>query len=205
MGLNITFIILMVIIFYFAVVLHEVSHGLVALFLGDHTARVAGRLTLNPMAHIDPLGTIIFPLLLILSGSRFIVGWAKPVPVNFMNLHNPKRDMIWVGLAGPATNFFIAVLLALILKILPVLSLKTVFFLKLAIYINLLFAIFNLIPVPPLDGSRIMTGLLPPRIAVAYASLEPIGIVILVFLLFAGLFHRVLLPAVKIIIRILGV
>lgn len=167
-------------ILFFAVVIHECAHGWVALKLGDPTAKLAGRLTLNPLKHIDPVGTIIVPFLTHIFGG-FLVGWAKPVPVNFMNLNHPKRDMIWVALAGPAINVAIAVLASLARKLNPS-------FFDTVIIINLMLAVFNLTPIPPLDGSRIVTGLLPNDLARSYVRLEPFGFIIIIILLQAGLF-----------------
>ena len=162
----------------FAVILHECAHGWVALKFGDPTAKMMGRLTLNPLRHIDPIGTILVPIV-----SRLILGfpfgWAKPVPVNFMYLRNPKRDMIFVALAGPAVNMAIAVAASFFL------ALDQNFF-SLMIMVNLMLAIFNLTPVPPLDGSRILTGLLPTPLARKYAQLEPFGFIIVIVLLKSG-------------------
>ena len=149
-----------------AVVVHEVSHGWAALALGDRTALTAGRLTFNPFKHMDPIGTLILPLLLTLLRSPFVFGWAKPVPVNFAALRHPKRDIFWVGAAGPAANFLLAIAAAFFLKTiggsLPPWGIAAV---KYLILINLVLGLFNLIPIPPLDGSRILTGLVPSRFA----------------------------------------
>ncbi|MCK5581680.1 MAG: site-2 protease family protein [Candidatus Omnitrophica bacterium] len=177
-------IIQVVFVLFFSVVLHECAHGWVAYKLGDPTAKLAGRLTLNPIKHIDPFGTIILPVMLKLMG--FLpLGWAKPVPVNFLRLRNPKRDMIFVALAGPATNIVLAVVAVQFLKlgVYPLLN----EFLLTVIFINLLLAIFNLVPVPPLDGSRIVMGLLPPQIARSYAQIEPFGLLVVIILLNLGL------------------
>jgi len=176
----------------FAVTVHEYAHGWVAERRGDSTARLSGRLTLNPIAHIDPVGTIIFPLFLYITQvhimkveTPLIFGWAKPVPVNFRNLRNPKQDMIAVGLAGPLANIILAILCTLFLRagiIEPYTFIGKL--LGFGIFINLLLAVFNLIPIPPLDGSRILTGLLPPQLARTYNKLERFGFIILLFALF---------------------
>ena len=192
-------------IFLFAIIIHEIAHGWVAYKLGDPTAKYAGRLTLNPMAHIDPFGMILLPLILTMMGSPVIFGWAKPVPVNFWNLKNPRRDMIWVGLAGPLANIIFAFALSLFLKIninLPAL----IFSILIAgIYVNLVLAVFNLIPIPPLDGSRVVVGLLPRELAVRYIRLERFGIPLIFLLMFMGLFNYLIRPIVQILANLLGV
>lgn len=192
-------------IFLFAIIIHEIAHGWVAYKLGDPTAKYAGRLTLNPMAHIDPFGMILLPLILTMMGSPVIFGWAKPVPVNFWNLKNPRRDMIWVGLAGPLANIILAFALSLFLKIninLPALIFNI---LIVGIYVNLVLAVFNLIPIPPLDGSRVVIGLLPRELAVRYIRLERFGIPLIFLLMFMGLFNYLIRPIVQILANLLGV
>ncbi|MBI3991427.1 MAG: site-2 protease family protein [Candidatus Omnitrophica bacterium] len=182
-----------IVAFGIALTIHEYSHGRVAYALGDTTAKDAGRLTLNPLAHIDPVGTVIVPLLLAFLPPHQPFGWAKPVPVNFYNLRNPHRDMIWVGLAGPASNFIMAILISLPLRFnwLSGSGLFGLFLLTLAL-INLILGVFNLIPIPPLDGSRVLTGLLPLEYARAYSRLEPFGFIILLAMLWFGLIGNVL-------------
>ncbi len=183
--------------FLVAVVFHEVSHGVVANFLGDPTARLAGRLTLNPLKHIDPFGTILLPLFLRLVHSPFVFGWAKPVPVNYSNLRHPKRDMFWIGAAGPAANFLLAGAAALLLKIGgPAIPSWAALLLQYLALINLVLGIFNLLPVPPLDGSRLLVGLLPVPWAVRVLRLERWGILILMGLLYFGVVERLVWPAV---------
>lgn len=194
-------------ILFLSVVVHEYAHGWVAYQLGDPTAKLAGRLTLNPLKHIDPVGTVFLPGVLIamrlMDMGTPVFGWAKPVPVNFARLHHPKRDMIWVGLAGPAVNILLAVLFSLLLKSEMPLSLKGIT--EFAVFINLLLAIFNLIPIPPLDGSRLVMGVLPRTWAVRYGRLEPYGIFIVIMLIYLRLFDLVLLPLVDMGLGLLGV
>lgn len=185
-------------VFMVAVVIHEVSHGWVALYLGDPTARMSGRLTLNPLKHIDPMGTILLPLLLFLWRAPFVFGWAKPVPVNPQLLRHPKRDMIWVGAAGPAANFLLALLAAIILRFLePFLSPWAVTLAKYLILISLLLGVFNLLPIPPLDGSRILAGILPPSWARWVLKWEGFGVLILVVLMGWGVTGRIIFPIVE--------
>lgn len=181
----------------FAVVCHEVAHGFIAWHFGDPTARMLGRLTLNPLRHIDLMGTIVVPVLLILSHSGILFGWAKPVPVVFQNLRNPKRDMIWVAAAGPITNILLATVSAFALRAIiyftnpassgsPQIMLiePVVLMLSYSVYINLLLAIFNMLPLPPLDGGRVLVGLLPVRPSNALARVEPYGFIILIAVVF---------------------
>ena len=184
-------------LFMMTVVIHEVSHGVVANLLGDPTARDAGRLTLNPLRHIDPFGTLLLPLLLRLIHSPIVFGWAKPVPVDYRNLRHPKRDMFWIGAAGPAANFAMAAAAALLLRAGgAAFSPMIVSLLKTLAVINLSLGMFNLLPVPPLDGSRVLAGLLPVRWAVEVLRLERWGILILVGFLYLGVVERVVWPAV---------
>jgi len=188
-----------------AVVIHEYAHGWVAWKLGDSTAKRAGRLTLNPMAHIDPIGTIFLPMILLVTHSPVVFGWAKPVPVDFRSLNNPKKDMVWVGLAGPTANIIMAVLLSFVLKFFTLTgSPLFMAILSSAILINLVLAVFNILPIPPLDGSRVAMGLLPPDIAMQYAKLEPYGFIIIFGLLYLGIVGRVIWPLVMYLAQTLG-
>ncbi|NQV04254.1 MAG: site-2 protease family protein [Candidatus Omnitrophica bacterium] len=192
-------------IFFFAVIIHEYAHGWIAWKLGDSTAKAAGRLTLNPLAHIDPLGTIFLPLILLVSNSPIVFGWAKPVPVDFHNLDNPKKDMVWVGLAGPTANVLFAIFLSFILKLSMGASPLFLAVLTSGILINLVLAIFNMLPIPPLDGSRVIMGILPVDLARRYAKLEPYGFIIIFGLLYLGVIRSVIWPLVMHFSQLLGV
>jgi Zn-dependent protease len=186
----------------FAITLHEAAHGYVARHFGDMTAHAQGRISLNPVRHIDLVGTIIVPLVILaLSGGRFFFGWAKPVPVNYSALRSPKRHMMWVAAAGPAANLAMTVMWVIVLKL--ALLLPTNFFtepLRLmaeaGILVNLIFMFLNLLPILPLDGGRILAGLLPNRIAWQYARLEPWGLPLLVVLLVTNVLDFVLVPLI---------
>ncbi|WP_285414617.1 site-2 protease family protein [Variovorax sp. efr-133-TYG-130] len=175
----------------FAITVHEAAHGYVARYFGDNTAEVMGRVTLNPMKHIDPIGTILMPLMLYFATSgAFLFGYAKPVPVNFGRLRHPKRDMVWVALAGPASNFIQAILWALVLIALVAAGIDETFFIKMAqggVLVNLVMWAFNLFPLPPLDGGRVLAGLLPNGTAQNFlARIEPYGFFIVMALVLAG-------------------
>jgi Zn-dependent protease len=175
----------------FAITVHEAAHGYVARYLGDNTAYVLGRVTLNPLKHIDPVGTILMPLLLYFATSgAFLFGYAKPVPVNFNRLRNPKRDMVWVALAGPASNFIQAIIWALFFVGLRAGHIDEPFFIKMAqggVLVNLVMWAFNLFPLPPLDGGRVLAGLLPRGGAQDFLSrIEPYGFFIVMGLVIAG-------------------
>ncbi len=185
-----------------ALTLHELAHGLVAYRLGDPTAKNAGRLTLNPLSHLDPLGTIAFFFI------KF--GWAKPVPVNPGYFRNPKQGMLWVALAGPVTNLALAVISAIVAKTVwlaaatlpypPAMEAILVPFnamLIASVWINLVLCIFNFLPIPPLDGSRILTGLLPDNLARSYQKLERYGFIIILLLAFSGVLSKAILPIIK--------
>lgn len=188
-----------------AITLHEVAHGYVAYKCGDTTAKMFGRLTLNPIRHVDPVGTILLPILIgVLTHFNFVIGYAKPVPVNWNQLRNPKRDMILVALAGPSANFLMAFLWAGCFKIATLLhpqsSTIALFLLVTAragMIINLVLAFLNLIPLPPLDGSRVVSSLLPPRAAMTYARVEPFGFLILVILIFTNVLGYILIPLIN--------
>jgi Zn-dependent protease len=186
-----------------AIVLHEVAHGWVADKLGDDTARWMGRLTLNPLKHIDPVGTILIPLLLLIMHSPFIFGYAKPVPIDFRKLRRPKQDMVWVALAGPVTNLILAVASAVLLALLVEMPRSLGWLIEplalmcqASILINMVLCIFNLLPLPPLDGGRIAVGLLPGPAAYQLSRIEPYGFIIIVVLLLLGLFQVVLGPLI---------
>lgn len=193
------------IIFLIAVIIHEYAHALVAYKLGDPTAQQMGRLTLNPIAHIDPFGTIILPVMLILMHSPVLFGWAKPVPINFARLNNPKKDMIWVGLAGPLANIAFALAASIILKYLLQTNIAPSFLtiIKYAVMLNVVLAVFNLVPIPPLDGSRVLMGILPRPLALGLVKLEPYGFIILFALLYMGLFNIIVWPIATQILHVL--
>ena len=182
----------------FAIVVHEVAHGCVAFRLGDDTAYMLGRLTLNPLKHIDPIGTILVPLVLILTVG-FAFGWAKPVPINFRKLKHPKRDSALVAVAGPASNLLMAIawlVIAKLASLLPnnmaMLAIPLIYMSTFGVLINTILMVFNLIPIPPTDGGRIATSLLPVRLAYPLSQVEPYGLLIILLLLLTGIIWRLL-------------
>jgi Zn-dependent protease len=198
---TIQFIAIAILPLLFAITMHEVAHGWVALRFGDTTAKMLGRLSFNPIKHIDPIGTLLVPGLMMLLGG-IIFGWAKPVPVNFNNLHHPRRDMAWVAIAGPSANLLMAIGWALIMKLalllhtgsLEWLARPLIYMGSFGIKINLILMVLNLLPIPPLDGGRVLSGLLPPRAAMYLDRVEPYGLIILILLLFTGVLGGILFP-----------
>jgi Zn-dependent protease len=186
----------------FAITVHEAAHGYVAKYFGDMTAFNAGRITLNPLKHIDPFGTVLLPALTIMLGG-ILFGWAKPVPVDFGRLRNPKKDMLWVAAAGPASNFVMAVFWVLALKYAAfapdTIAYPVSLMAEAGIKINLVLMVLNLLPLPPLDGGRIAVSLLPYRLARSFAKIEPYGFVILIVLLFTGVLGSILQPLINIV------
>lgn len=194
----------------FAITVHEVAHGWVANKFGDPTARMLGRLSLNPIKHIDPIGTIVVPGLMLLLGG-FLFGWAKPVPVDPRNFKNPKTDMIWVAIAGPLSNLIMAFLWAIILKLCVsalaaehALSIPLRYMAQIGIQINIVLLVLNLIPIPPLDGSKVLMGLLPGRMAYKLSLIEPYGFFILLALIYFGVFSAILNPVLNIFVSFIS-
>jgi len=206
MDFSLQTIVLWVVPVVFAITLHEAAHGYVARSFGDRTAELQGRISLNPLRHIDPIGTILVPGVLILAaalfgGPQFIFGWAKPVPVNFGNLRDPKRDMLWVAAAGPGANFVMAFLWALLLKAtaptVPWASEHLFEMARIGVSVNLVLMALNLLPVPPLDGGRIAISLLPMRAAQAWARIEPYGLFLILGMLAFGLLDDLMRPLLR--------
>src|SRR6056300_1133003 len=183
-----------------AITVHEAAHGYAAKHFGDKTAYYLGRITLNPIKHIDPLGTLVIPGMLLLLSAPFLFGWAKPVPVNFSNLNNPKKDMFWVALAGPAANFFMAIFWTILLARINLFPDDAELFMRVmclaGIQINIVLMVLNLLPIPPLDGGRIAVSVLPYPWSSYIAGLERYGFFILIFLLITGLLGQILMPLV---------
>jgi Zn-dependent protease len=202
-----------------AITFHEVSHGLVANKLGDPTAKMLGRLTLNPIAHIDLFGTILLPfMLIVLTHGQFVFGYAKPVPINPMNFRNPKRDMAISAAAGPVTNIVLAFLSFLVLKgivtplaaFIPGSLVETVLrplamIFTSSIVINVVLAVFNMIPIPPLDGGRVLTGFLPHRQAISFSRIEPYGFIIVIILIYTGIANSFIMPFIRFFLRLFQV
>ncbi len=191
----------------FAITVHEAAHGYAAKYFGDMTAFNAGRITLNPVKHIDPFGTILLPALTVMLGG-ILFGWAKPVPVDFRRLRNPKKNMLWVAAAGPASNFVMAIFWALVMKfsvnapeafVLPMALMA-----KAGITINIVLMVLNLLPLPPLDGGRIAVSLLPMRLARPLAQIERYGFIILIVLLFSGVLSRILDPLINLVYALIS-
>ena len=186
----------------FAITVHEAAHGYAAKYFGDMTAHYLGRITLNPLKHIDPMGTVLLPAVLFIISSPFLFGWAKPVPVNFSNLRSPKKNMFWVALAGPASNLVMAIFWTIILVRINLFPSQAELFLRVmslaGIQINIVLMVLNLLPLPPLDGGRVAVSLLPHPWSNKLASIEQYGFFILIFLLFSGLLSGILTPLINI-------
>jgi Zn-dependent protease len=199
MGLSLETIVLWAVPVVFAITLHEAAHGYVARRFGDRTAEMLGRITLNPLRHIDPVGTVLVPAMLYLTaGPQFVFGWAKPVPVNFGNLRHPKRDMLWVAAAGPLANFAMAFLWTVVLRLalgdVSAAGQGIALMARIGISVNLVLMALNLLPIPPLDGGRIAVSLRPGRASAAYARVEPFGFLVIVVLMFTPLLGILIRP-----------
>ncbi len=195
----------------FSITVHEAAHAWVANLYGDTTAKMLGRLTFNPIKHIDPVGTLLLPGLMMFFTS-FIFGWAKPVPVNENNLRNPRRDMVLVALAGPCSNLCMAIIWAGVLYLgqwlassQPDIGVPLMYMGSAGIYINIILMLLNILPIPPLDGSKVLMGFLPPPMAYKFRAIEPYGFFILLFLLMSGTLWQVLSPPLTFFLQLFGV
>ena len=203
--MTIIFIVFIIFILLYSIILHELAHGWVAYKLGDSTPKLAGRLTFNPLAHIDLIGTIILPIfLLIISKGNIALGFAKPVPINPYNFKNPKKDVMWTGVAGPLANILLALFFILLIK-LDINSSFLYMIFSYGIFINLLLAIFNLLPIPPLDGSKVVASFLTPRGAYLYLKSEIIGIIAIFILIYSGFLQWFVFPIIKSIFYLVGI
>ncbi|CAG0992105.1 hypothetical protein MTYP_02339 [Methylophilaceae bacterium] len=191
----------------FAITVHEAAHGYAARYFGDMTAQLEGRITLNPLRHIDPIGTILVPALTMLAGG-ILFGWAKPVPVDFSRLRNPKKDMLWVAAAGPASNLAMAIIWALVFSFsehAPAAFVTPLAYMAQAgVMINVVLLVLNLLPLPPLDGGRIAVSLLPNRLAYQFSKLERFGFIILIVLLFTGVLYQIMMPFIQGVFWLIG-
>ena len=191
----------------FAITAHEAAHGYAAKHFGDLTAFNAGRISLNPLRHIDPFGTLLLPALTIMLGG-ILFGWAKPVPVDFGKLRHPKKDMLWVAAAGPAANFVMAIFWVFVIKfsmtVPESISLPLSLMGKAGVSINIVLMVLNLLPLPPLDGGRIAVSLLPQHLAIKFAQLERYGFVILIVLLFSGVLNKILMPIIGLVYALIA-
>ncbi|GAA0406436.1 site-2 protease family protein [Cocleimonas flava] len=194
----------------FAITLHEVAHGWMASKLGDNTAKMLGRLTVNPFKHIDPIGTVVVPLAMVLLQTGFVFGWAKPVPVNMRNLNSPRKDMAIVAAAGPISNLIMAVFWVFIFKLGasvitdPNISEGVKAMGQAGIIINLILFIFNLLPIPPLDGSKVLSGIVPPSVSDMMDKIEPYGLFIVIGLLYFGVLNAIISPVLAFFLQTIG-
>lgn len=195
------FSIFLIIVLIFSAIIHEYMHGWMADRLGDTTARDAGRLTLNPIPHIDPIGSILVPLIMVMSNMGFIFGWAKPVPFNPLRLKDQKYGIAKVAAAGPLGNLIIAVFLGLFIRLVPGLDINIIIFLGIAVYINLILMVFNLVPIPPLDGSKILLVFLPRDLQEKMLGLEKYGMIIVILFIMIG--FQVIIPIISFLLQII--